>query len=303
MVSPFHKNGSVNSFPYENLSFLKMLQTRYNLPSSTIAAQRVNTVRDLTNSFAEPAVAAVTGDPVFAGFKGQQYQVHGVPGLVYNMLVAQDVLVNARFALIKEGDSMKWHSMKAARVQHERQRLRLLKQGSSMNVMNVSNSHPLPMTKSWTHTGTYLSELALLITDQKAPAQLFLRAGGYAFGMQQATLNGQPMQLGVEHVFNTQLGAVVVTLMTPHTVRLDHPWLTLTFVNSDGFFNLEGGQLLADAAVAGLDGLLGQTANEAWQPSASEQEREHLIFDYLVHEGEQGIFSSDFVKNRYATSQ
>ena len=70
------------------------------------------------------------------------------------------------------------------------------------------------------------------------------------------------MALGVESVFSTDLSAVVVALMMPHTVRLDHPWLTLTFVNSDGFFNLEGGQLLAEGAVAGLDELLGQMADE-----------------------------------------
>ena len=58
LLSPYHIKGGVNSYPYENLSFLKMLQTRYNLPSNTIAAQRVGTVRDLTNSFAEPSTTS-----------------------------------------------------------------------------------------------------------------------------------------------------------------------------------------------------------------------------------------------------
>ena len=63
LVSPYHVSGGVNSQPYENLSFLKMLQTRYNLPSNTIAEQRVGTVRDLTNSFAEPSSSS-TAAPV-----------------------------------------------------------------------------------------------------------------------------------------------------------------------------------------------------------------------------------------------
>ena len=291
----------MNSFPYENLSFLKLLQTRYNLTTSTIPPARAATVRDLTNSFAEPVSATVLGDPQFRGFKGQEYQVHGIPNMIYNLVVAEDLLVNSRFALIKEGQSMKWHTMKVARISHEKQRLRLIAQGSTMN---VSNATPLPQTKAWTHTGTYLSEIALRIADvQSGGSSVFIRAGGYAYGIQEATVNGQAMKLGEEHWMTTTLGSVCVTLSTPHTVRLDHPFFTLTFVNSDGFFNLEQGQLLSDAAVAGLGGLLGQTADEAWVASASEEAREQLIFDFLVQEGQEGLFSSDFVNNKFAASK
>ena len=304
-VSPFHTHGApaagVNAFPYEGLSFLKMLQTRYNLSTHTIAPQRAGTVRDLTNAFAEPAAATVSGDPQFRGFKGQEFQVHGIPGMVYNLLTTDDMLVNSRFALIKDGQSMMWHNMKVVRVNHEKQRLKIIATGAAQN---LSNSAPLPITKAWTHTGTYLSEIALRVADTKSGgASLFLRAGGYAFGIQEATINGVAMKLGEENWMTTTIGQVCVTQTSPHTVRLDHPFLTLTFVNSDGFFNLEAGQLLTDAAVAGLGGLLGQTADEAWKASASEEEKENLIFDFLVTEGAEGIHSSDFAKNRFAVSK
>ena len=297
VISPFHSNGGVNSQPYENLSFLKMLQTRYGLSDSTIAPQRVGTVRDLTNSFAEPS-ATVLGDPQFTGFHGQQYQVHGVPGEVYNVLTASDVLVNARFALIGAGESLKWHDMKVKRIAHELERMRLQNAGVQLN---VSNAFPLPITKSWTHVGTYLSEVAIRLDNgQLGGINVFLRAGGYPYGIQEATVNGQPMLVGQEHRMTTSSGAsAAVTLSSPHTVRLDHPLFTLTLVNSDGFFNLEQGQLLSTDAAQQLDGLLGQTASSEWKASESEEQREALIFDFMVSEGQEGLASADFVKNKY----
>ena len=297
VVSPFHTNGGVNSYPYENLSFLKMLQTRYNLPSNTIAEQRVGTVRDLANSFGE-AAATVLGDPQFSGFHGQQFQVHGVPNEVYNVLTASDVLVNARFAFIADGESLKWHDMKVKRIAHELQRMKLQQAGVQLN---VSSAFPLPITKSWTHPGTYLSEIAVRLDNgQLGGLEVFVRAGGYPYGIQEASVNGVAMQVGEVHRITTPSGAsAAVTLSTPHTVRLDHSLFTLTFTNSDGFFNLEQGQLLATPAAQELDGLLGQTADSAWKASESDEQREALIFDYMVSQGREGIASADFVKNRY----
>ena len=297
MVSPYHQNGGVNSYPYENLSFLKMMQTRFDLPSDTIAAQREGTVRDLTNSFAE-AAATVLGDPQFTGFHGQQYQVHGIPNEVYNVLTASDVLVNARFAFIADGESLKWHDMKVKRVAHELSRMKLQKAGVQLN---ISSAFPLPNTKSWTHTGTYLSEIGVRLDGGAAGGlSVFLRAGGYPYGIQEATVNGEQMMVGQEHRIVTATGAsAAVTLSSPHTVRIDHPLFTLTFVNSDGFFNLEQGQLLATDAAQQLDGLLGQTADNTWKVSESEEQREALIFDFMIAQGREEIVSADFVKNRY----
>ena len=296
VISPFHTNGGVNSQPYENLSFLKLLQTRYNLSSNTIAPQRVNTVRDLTNSFAE-ALATVLGDPQFSGFHGQNFQVHGVPGEVYNILTGSDVLVNARFAFIAAGESLKWHDMKVRRIAHEKERMRLKQTGAQLN---ISNAFPLPITKAWSHQGTYLSEIAIRLDNtQLGGVNVFIRAGGYPFGIQQATINGATMTVGHEYRFTLPSGqSAAITLATPHTVRLDHPLFTLSFVNSDGFFNLEQGQLLATEAAGLLDGLLGQTADSAWKASESDEQREALIFDYMA-EGQEGIASADFVKNKY----
>ena len=297
VISPYHKNGGVNSQPYENLSFLKMLKTRYGLPSDTIAPQREGTVRDLTNSFAE-LTATVLGDPQFTGFHGQNFQVHGVPAEVYNIISASDALINARFALIGEGESLKWHDMKVRRIAHELQRMKLQQAGAQLN---ISNAFALPITKSWTHTGTYLSEIAIRLGNgQHGGINVFIRAGGYPYGIQEATVNGEKMLVGQEHRITTADGATAsVTLASPHVVRVEHTLFTLSFVNSDGFFNIEQGQLLSSSAAQQLDGLLGQTADSAWKVNESEEQREALIFDYMVAEGSEGIASADFVANKY----
>ena len=42
------------------------------------------------------AAATITGDPVFVGFAGQRYQIHGINGAAYAVLSTANVFVNAR---------------------------------------------------------------------------------------------------------------------------------------------------------------------------------------------------------------
>ena len=301
MVSPYHANGGVNSLPYENLSLLKLLQTRFSLSNSTIAPARVDTVRDLTNSFAEPASANVLGDPQFSGFYGQNFQVHGIPGLHYNLLSLPDLQLNSRFTFMTQRDSMRWHDMKTARISHEKQRLRMLAANSMQKstLVNVTSQFALPVTKAWSHSGTYLSEVGIKLASGH---RVYLRAGGFMQGIQQMTVDGVSLSLteSVRLPTGSDGAEVSVTLATPHVVKLTHPSFILSFVNSDGFFNLEGGQLTSELPVGSMDGLLGQTADAAWQPSTSQIQREHQIFDYLIDsDKEDAIWSSDFVRSKF----
>lgn len=45
----------------------------------------------------------VSGDPQFSGFLGQQYQIHGVDGLVYNIISDPILQFNARFTFLEKG--------------------------------------------------------------------------------------------------------------------------------------------------------------------------------------------------------
>ena len=54
LVSPSHAGGGINSQPYEHLSLMKMISTRFNLQGSVISPARTGSVRDMTNSFDDP---------------------------------------------------------------------------------------------------------------------------------------------------------------------------------------------------------------------------------------------------------
>ena len=69
IASPFHTGGQINSKPYEHLSIIKMIQTRFQLPMSggtgggnpIMSAARDTATRDLTNSFYEAGAGQATG--------------------------------------------------------------------------------------------------------------------------------------------------------------------------------------------------------------------------------------------------
>ena len=43
------------------------------------------------------------GDPQFVGLRGQSYQIHGLDGMVYNIITEQQCQVNARFVFLSSG--------------------------------------------------------------------------------------------------------------------------------------------------------------------------------------------------------
>jgi len=47
--------------------------------------------------------AAVVGDPQFAGFQGQQFQVHGIPEEHFNLVSTPDFFINSRFVYLSNG--------------------------------------------------------------------------------------------------------------------------------------------------------------------------------------------------------
>ena len=74
MISPAHANGGVNHYPYETLSLIKMIETRFGIKDTLLNAARTQSTRDLSNSFCEPnnaacnaAVAGATGSSSSSG--------------------------------------------------------------------------------------------------------------------------------------------------------------------------------------------------------------------------------------------
>ena len=220
----------------------------------------------------------VSGDPSFVGFLGQRFQLHGIPNRVFNLLSSSRMQLNSRFAFIGEGEVMTGGQMKQTR------RLRAIK------------GLALPDTKAWSHEGTFLSEMGLKLDG----VRLHLTAGAYAEGMavevggQQVQPSATPIQVAAD---------LTVHFTSAHSLRVSHPLLSFTVVNSDRFFNIEAAELRSDAATLDLDGLLGQTHSAAADNrvmGGSAEVREHLLLDYLLPD-ENALFSDDFVRNRFVS--
>ena len=57
VISPAHANGGVNHQPYETISLLKMIETRFGITDTLLDAARTQSTRDFSNSFCEPGAA------------------------------------------------------------------------------------------------------------------------------------------------------------------------------------------------------------------------------------------------------
>ena len=224
---------------------------------------------------ATPAVG-VSGDPSFVGFLGQQFQLHGIPGRVFNLLSSSRLQLNSRFSFIGEGEVMTGGEMKQTRL------FRAIKGAA------------LPNTKAWSHEGTFLSEIGLKLDNVK----LQLTAGAYATGMT-VEVDGKAVQPS-DTVIQVA-DDLTVSFPTAHVLYVSHPLLSFSVVNSDRFFNLEAAALNSDATALDLDGLLGQTYSAEADNrvmGGSSEVREHLLLDYLLPT-EDALFSNDFVRNRF----
>ena len=61
LVSPSHAGGGINSQPYEHLSLMKMISTRFGVQGSVISPARTGSIRDMTNSFDDPTSSGTSG--------------------------------------------------------------------------------------------------------------------------------------------------------------------------------------------------------------------------------------------------
>ena len=236
----------------------------------------ISTVSTVSFFISAPA-ATVLGDPSFNGFHGQAaYQVHGIPGEVFNVLTASTLQLNALFTFIDIGEAMTAAQMAKARTIR----------GSA-----------LPTTQPWSHPGTYLTEMGLRLGS----LAIHFRAGRYADGLTAKTATGEPLLAG-----QSLTDGVMRVAMSEdgHSAVVSHPLVRFSIVNSDGFFNIDRASLLSSTAITGLDGLLGQSADPEWRAGRGEEFEEHMLLDYWVSSAVQhstftSLFSSEFKANKF----
>ena len=251
--------------------------------SQTGLISNVVTVDFFIASSASTGGGSVKGDPWFSGFHSQApYQVHGVPGAVFNILTAPTLQLNALFAFYGHGDVMTAAQMEAARL--------------------ASPNAQLPTTQPWSHPGTYLGKLGLKVGG----LQLLLEAGDYTSGIAGVAVvaDGQRSEVEVGQRVGGRAGSV--QRVDAWRLRVVHPLVSFVLVNSDRFFNVEEAALRSSQAHQQMDGLLGQSANPQWKADKGRLFEQHMMFDYLVvkDDGDQAqdalLLSDAFDNNRFA---
>ena len=165
------------------------------------------------------ALAGVVGDPQFVGLRGQSYQVHGIDGAVYNLIIDRGgMLVNARFTYRSFG-----------------------------------RCPDLPQpTNCWSHPGSYLGEVGVL--GAGGASGLHVVSGGWDTGFGNVTLDGALLSVGT----NASAAGMEVWLLSAYVLRVRVGNFELLLENSDRFLNIVETRVLQWSALAS-HGLLGQT--------------------------------------------
>jgi len=260
---------------------LTRLYTFSGIVPSTVALQQINSfsvqVLDRLQSPAPNNVSysfqvlraapAVIGDPQIIGMQGQDFQVHGVPDEVFNMISYPNLQVNARFVYLSSGEC-------------------------------IDN-----YTACFAHPGTYISEEGIRLGADK----IHVRAGAARKGLtvslngQKLISQKTSVKLGsielVNHrrlVVKTPIMAISITnsdkFLNQETDLFDRKLLA---IGSERRVLTDGEKFHPEVP---LHGLQGQTWRNVEYPSGLDYEGS--ITDYQVTDG--NLFGTHFVFNQFS---
>ena len=203
--------------------------------------------------------AVITGDPQFVGLRGQQYQVHGIDGAVYNIISEENSQVNSRFVFLTSGDCPVIEGKKDVNC--------------------------------WTHPGSYLGEMGFQAAVDGKVHRALVTAGSAKHGFASVQMDHQSLQVGDK----VQYGDFSLHLTSTHTVTVTTDSFEFQLSNSDLFINQ---QLKARVPLSELKahGLIGQTRSVRTYPTAMRY-IEGNVDDYVIADSD--IFGADFVYNRF----
>ena len=204
-------------------------------------------------------VSGIVGDPQFVGLRGQQYQVHGIDGAVYNIISEENTQVNSRFVFLTEG---------------------------ACPVIDGKKD-----VNCWSHPGSYLGEMSFQAVVDGRVHRALVVAGSAKRGFASVQMDHQPLSVGDIVSF----GDFIVHMQSSHTVAVTTDSFEFHLSNSDLFINQ---QLKARVPLAELraHGLIGQTRSTKTYPT-SVRYIEGNVDDYVIADGD--IFGADFVYNRF----
>ena len=192
----------------------------------------------------QPAASSVKGDPQFVGLRGQSYQVHGMDRAVYNLIVDEQVVVNARFRSLSGGRC-------------------------------PVNEAP---TNCWSHAGSYMGDIGIRTVGGDT---LVVSSGGYDEGFSSITLNGERLSAGMNLTgASNDKASLQVAVMSAYSMQVRCGNFELQLDNSDLFINLASLRVLEWHKLAS-HGLLGQTWRQSAQPGKQFRYIEGDIDDYV----------------------
>jgi len=188
----------------------------------------------------------ITGDPQFVGLRGQNYQVHGVSGDVYNIVSDADLQYNSRFVFLNSG---------------------------ACPVVNGKKQKAC-----WSHPGSYLGELGL---KTRAGDRVHLTTGDAKTGFASVSVNDKEVAEGETVMLADNLGSVSRNSTHLASVQIGN-W-DFAFENSDMFVNQR--VRVIDSRGLRSHGLLGQTWRETTYPNAIKYIA-GSVDDYTIRDGD-----------------
>lgn len=210
----------------------------------------------------------IRGDPAFVGLRGQDYQIHGIDGGLYNIISAPTYAINSRFV---------W----------------------------LDGPRPCPVIPStgkksvacFQHKGSYLGNLAIMAGNKN---KILIESGPAASGLTSVVVNDQPLTMGA----TVDLGnGQYINYNSTHEVSMKIGVFNIEVENSDHFVNLRHVSVKAAdwSRLQGDDvhGLLGQT----WSAASLKSKRviEGIVDDYLIESNKP--FDTVFMYDRFKLAQ
>ena len=217
-------------------------------------------------SLITPIGSNARGDPQFAGLRGQDYQVHGVDGGIYNVISDKYMQLNSKFVFL-------------------------------------TGPRPCPIMPStgrksvacFAHAGSYLGNLAL---RTNADDRVLIESGPAERGLAAVEVNGERLIMGDNVTIALSNGRTgYVYYQSTHEVVLVAGLFEIEIENSDSFLNLRSALVRSSNWQELVDekahGLLGQT----WEVRTGKSAIEGKVDDYMLMSDD--LYGTDFLYNRF----
>jgi len=202
---------------------------------------------------------SIHGDPMFIGLRGQEYQVHGIDGHVYNIISEPSLQMNSRFVFRTEG--------KCPVVQGQL------------------------LDNCFTHPGTYFGTITIMTREGR---RVMIRAGSADNGFDEVSVDGEEVdELDIVYGMRGDRVVELVRRVSSHELVFQYGLYEIVVENSDWFLNVKS-VWIADMRmlerVIRPHGLLGQTWKRGdWKLVGK-------VEDYAV-EGDE--FGCEFLYNQF----